>query len=337
MCRTIYRLVVTGCRALGFIVAIALPLLGQTKRDTQRATVWGFTGPWEAASNASVRAYGSGLDAVVTGWIGLDSTTARPIQPFLFADTVRPRGGTLRRMAIVTSWHGDRFHAKTIRTLAADPLKLGQSAGLIARHAASMRYEGLVLDFETLTASDTSALRTVVRAITDSAHRMGVRPIAVAIPATDSVAYPVRTLLRVADLVMPMLYDQHWAGGTPGPIAAPAWVREALAARIAEAGGPERIVAAFPAYGYRWRTGGSGENVSYADARQIAASSRVRLVRDRASRTLRASAPGSWEMWVTDAELVRALVRDARSVGVRKFAVWRMGQEDPAIWRSVFP
>jgi spore germination protein YaaH len=159
----------------------------------------------------------------------------------------------------------------------------------------------------------------------------------VAIPATDTAAYPVRPLLGVADLVVPMLYDEHWAGSAAGPIADPAWVRRALALRIAEAGSPDRIVAALPAYGYRWRPGQPTDHVSFREARQIATSARVPLVRDPATRTLRAVRPGEWEMWVTDAGLLRALVSDARAAGIRRFALWRMGQEDADVWRSVFP
>ena len=336
MCRSTMKLVATVVPLLWLASAAAHPAAAQSVRRVQPVTVWAFTGPWDEMSDSAVRAHGSELDAVVTGWIGLDSATARPIQPFLFADTIRPRRGTLRRMAIVTSWHGDKFHPGTIRTLAGDPARLGQTAGFVARHAATMKYRGLVLDFESLCRDDTLALARVVRAIADSAHRLGVRPIAVAIPATDTVAYPARLLLGVADLIMPMLYDQHWSGSEPGPIADPEWVRQSLALRIREAGGPDRIVAALPGYGYRWRKGQPTETVSYRDAQRMAARARVPLARDGATRTLRAVRPGEWELWVADAGLLRVLANDARRAGVRKFAVWRMGQEDDAVWRSVF-
>lgn len=338
MCRCITTRVVTLAQLCALPMLASVPAFAQSAGRGPRAAVWGFTGPWDPSSSSAVRRYGSGLDAVITGWIGLDSATNRPIHPLLYPDTVRPRYGTLRRMAIVTSWHGDRFHAQTIRTLAVDPRKLGETAALIARHAASMHYRGLVLDFESLTAADTGALALVIRAITDSAHGRGVRPIAMAIPATDTAAYPARLLLHVADLVVPMLYDQHWAGGVPGPVADPAWVRQVLAMRIAEAGGPDRIVAALPGYGYRWWQGAGRptDHISFREARAIAAGAHVPLVRDSVTRTMRATVPGEWELWVADEGLLRVLVSEARKAGVRRFALWRMGQEDDAIWRSVF-
>ena len=337
MCRRIVPSIVPLRPLLVLALLTAYPVSGQTPRRSSPVKVWGFTGPWDAMSTRSVRTHGNALDAVITGWIALDSATARPIQPVLYPDTVRPARGTLRRMAIVTSWHGDRFHPRTIQTLAGDPTRLAQAAGFIARHAAAMRYQGLVLDFESLTEHDVDALIKVVRAIADSAHRAGVRPIAVAIPATDTLAYPARALLGVADLIMPMLYDQHWSGSTPGAVADPAWVRETLGRRIAEAGGPGRIVAALPGYGYRWWTNGRPtDHVSYQEARQIAATARVPLLRDRTTQSLRAVKPGEWEMWVADAGLLRALVGDARTARVSQFALWRMGQEDASIWRNAF-
>jgi len=50
---------------------------------------------------------------------------------------------------------------------------------------------------------------------------------------------------------------------------------------------------------------------------------------------LRAAKPGEWEMWVTDAELLGTLARQARTAGVSRIALWRIGQEDPEIWQAL--
>src|SRR5262249_51190825 len=127
-----------------------------------------------------------------------------------------------------------------------------------------------------------------------------------------------------------------WSTSEPGPISEPGWVRSALAARVAEVGAA-KIVAALPTYGYRWpaKPGPAAEPVSFADARRAAAQARVALSRDAASQTMRTAKPGEWEIWVTDAELLATLERQARDAGVRRFALWRIGQEDPAIWRAL--
>jgi spore germination protein YaaH len=325
------------CRTLRFAAFVPLLLANGSACRAQRQSpaspleFWGFAAPWDAQSDQSIRAHGSSLDAIVTGWIGLDSVSGRPLLPSPYADTVARRGSS--RMAMVTSWHGDRFHQQSIRALARSRSALAQTAGEIARHARAMGYTGLVLDFETLQAADLDAQLRVMKGIADSARSNGVRTIAVAVPANDTVAYPARPLLRVADFIIPMLYDQHWSGSEPGPLSGVDWVRASLAARVTEAGA-DKIVAGLPTYGYRWRTGQPTEAVGYDEGRRLAARLGASLERDASSGTLRARA-SDWEMWLTDAVLLQRLVRESQIAGVRRFALWRLGREDPAIWGSL--
>jgi spore germination protein YaaH len=319
-------------RLIGILFLIGF-VISNAQRASPRAELWAFTGPWDPRSDSSLRANAARMDVAVTGWIGLDSNTALPIQPPLFRDTIHLRSG-VRRMAIVTSWHGDRFHPSSIRLLARDAARLARAAGAIAAQAASMRYAGLVLDFEGLERADIGALTRVVKAIADSARARGTPTIVVAIPAADTAAYPARPITEVADFILPMLYDQHWSTSGPGPISEPDWVRSVLALRIAEVGA-SRIVAALPTYGYRWRSAPPAEVVSFTDAQRIAAQSGAPLARDARSNTLRAARPGEWEIWVTDAELLSTLWRQTADAGVRRIALWRIGQEDPGIWRAL--
>ena len=94
------------------------------------------------------------------------------------------------------------------------------------------------------------------------------------------------------------------------------------------------MVAAFPVYSYQWRRDSATAVLSYDSARALATGAGVALERDPASMTLHAQA-GLWNLWVSDATLLDSLVQDARTVGVTKIALWRMGLEDPAVWTRV--
>jgi peptidoglycan-N-acetylglucosamine deacetylase len=137
--------------------------------------------------------------------------------------------------------------------------------------------------------------------------------------------------MSVADLLVVMLYDEHWSTSQPGPIATPAWVRRTLGARVAEVGAG-RIVAALPVYGYQWRNSQPATPLSFDDARRAAAQASVELARDPASLSLHAIQPGDWELWQSDAGLLRALYAEVTSLGVTKIALWRLGLEDPGVW-----
>jgi spore germination protein YaaH len=317
--------------AVFLVTIVACAALGGSAQE--RKSFWAFTGPWDPASDASLRANVARLDVAVTGWIALDSLTGEPLLPSAYADTLRLAGGTARRFALVTSWHGQGFHKASIRALGVDPGRRARVAGVIARYAQSMRYTGLVLDFETLEAADVDAQLVVVRAIGDSARAHGVTTIAVAIPAEPDEGYPARELTRVADVLLVMLYDQHWPGSAPGPISAPDWVTRNLSRVVGEVGA-SRVVAGLPLYGYYWASGKPGVGVSHATGLRNAQRDGIRMSRDSASRTMRGTSPTS-ALWLTDAALLQELIAASETLGVTRFAFWRLGQEDPAVWSKV--
>src|SRR6185503_6740916 len=291
---------------------------------------WGFTGPWDRRSDSSVVTHASNLSRVITGWIAMDTTSFRPV--LLYPDTlsnlplVAPR-----KAALITTYLGSRFHPEVIRGIGSNPQVAAITAGAIAALVDSGGYRSVVIDFEGMTPRDLDALLTVTRAVADSVRVHGVATVVIAVPAADTAAYPGALLLQPADLIMAVLYDQHWSGSPAGPIAAPDWVMRNLGARVAEIGAA-RIVAAFPTYGYRWRRSAETEVISYDDARKLTTMTNISLARDHASATLHATSPEGWEIWVTDRDLLATLVRQARQLGVSTFALWRLGLEDPAVW-----
>jgi spore germination protein YaaH len=135
------------------------------------------------------------------------------------------------------------------------------TAGAIASLVDSVGYRSVVMDFEGMTPHDLGQLLTTTKAIADSVRAHGVTTIVIAVPAGDTAAYPAALLLQPADLIMAVLYDQHWSASPPGPIAAPDWMMRNLGTRVAEVGAA-RIVAAFPLYGYRWRRAAETEVIS---------------------------------------------------------------------------
>ena len=290
---------------------------------------WAFTAFWDPRSAQSLERHGGSLDVAVTTWIALDSVSGVPTVLHAAAHTPATKPG--RSMALLTSWHGERFHPAAVRRLAADTARLAAAMTDVATRAARLGHRGIVLDFEALEAADLPALRTIVAALARASAAAGSGPVTVAIPATDTLAYPARAIVEAgADAVLPMLYDQHWAGGAAGPVADPAWVRRWLDVRVAEVGA-SRVVAALPLYGYWWTKAGAGTTVTLAEARARVAAAGGALSRDSATGSLRARGPAG-EVWVTDAPLVARLLEQVRGAGVRRVAFWYLGQEDPALW-----
>ncbi|MEP6730399.1 MAG: hypothetical protein ABJE10_07170 [bacterium] len=308
----------------------SLPVVGRSAPER-----WAFHAPWDARSSASARAHAAALDAIVVDWIALDSLTGMPLA--LFRDSLSPTfPSSVRRMAIVTSFVVDRFHPELIRRLALDSIALKNSAAAIADRMLRGGYRGVVIDFEGMTGPDTALTRAVVATMASVARTRGVGPVAVALPASDTVGYPARLFDSSADLLMIMLYDEHWATSPPGAVAEPEWVRRTLALRVAESGA-RRIVAALPLYGYLWRPNAPATTISYDDARRIAAESGVPLERDPATMSLHAvrALSDPWELWVSDAVQLEALQREVAALNVTRLAYWRLGLEDGGVWTLI--
>lgn len=287
--------------------------------------MWAFLAFWDERSHASLAANGGQIAVAVTSWIALDSGgVPRVVHPVPAPLNER----RLRTLALVTSWEGDRFHPERVRLLAASPAALGAAAAEIGARVKQLGHEGVVLDFEGHPASDLGTLLRVTRALAESSR---IPTIVIAIPAADTVGYPAAPFLEAgATAVLPMLYDEHWAGGEPGPIASRPWVARWLGVRVREVGAA-RIVAGLPLYGYHWSAPRVGVTVSHADAVALARRLGAPLVRDSASTALRARTRDG-ELWSTDAISLAALLETVFSAGVSRVALWRLGQEDPAVW-----
>jgi len=247
-----------------------------------------------------------------------------------YPDSTRNYSGR-QRLTLITSWHGERFHPETVRRLGTDAAALSLAASRVGALVAAGDYRGVVLDFEDQSPADLPILVRVASAIADSAKAHGAAFAAIALPAADTAGYPTRAFIPALDLVVIKLYDEHWSTSAPGPVATPDWVRRTLARRLSDVGA-SRVVAALPLYGYLWRGNRPAEAVSFADARRAASEANVELVRDPASLSLHAIQPGSWELWMSDAHLLRALRAEVNSLGVSRVALWRLGLEDPGVW-----
>ena len=300
-----------------------------TSQTGASSSVWGFTAPWDSKSDSSVRANASKLDAVVTGWIQLDSVTSVPSLRYP-DDSSRNRGGA-QRLTLVTSWHGERFHPETVRRLAADRGALALAASRVGALVAAGDYGGVVLDLEEQSPADLPLTVRVASAIADSAKAHGASFAAIALPAGDTTAYPTRAFIPALDFVVIMLYDEHWSTSAPGPVATTDWVRRTLGQRLADVGA-SRVVAALPVYGYLWRPNQPAQPIGFDEARRSALQANVELLRDPSSLSLHAIQPGSWELWMSDAQLLRALRSEVVALGVTRIALWRLGLEDPAVW-----
>lgn len=220
------------------------------------------------------------------------------------------------------------------------PAYRARAVGNLVRLVESGGYDGLNLDFEGVRASDRAAFTRFVRTLAAALHARGDY-LTLSVPAETADepanpwtgAYDYRALGRAADLLLVMAYDDHWAGGPPGGVAPTPWV-EAVVRYAVRAVGPGKVVLGVPAYGYDWGGAAPAQPLSYAQAVALDDA----YARGRAGAHFAYVSGGTvHEVYFEDLATFRAKAGLAVAYDLRGIALWRLGIEDPAIWRLVRP
>ena len=201
-------------------------------------------------------------------------------------------------------------------------------------------FDGINLDFEGVEAADRAALTRFVQRLATLLHVHGYY-LTLSLPAETADepanawtgAYDYRALGRAADLVLLMAYDDHYAGGPPGSVAPAPWVA-AVARYAVSVLPPSKIVLGVPGYGYDWGGGGSAEALSYGQAAGLDDTYERGLA---GSHFAYSSGGVVHEVYFDDASSFAAQATVAEDYDLRGIAIWRLGIEDPAVWRIVKP
>lgn len=294
-----------------------------------------FYVPWDDTSTASLAAHVEELDWVVPGWmsvIGADHQLR--IDPdvrgraILAAARHRPKLLPMLQNADGGDWQGAEA-AALLRSPAARHHLLDQ----VETYLTQVGADGLFLDIESIPAS---AQPDYLRFLSEVRARFAPHGwmIAVAVPALDDdwklAAYAAR-----ADRVFLMLYDEHWPTGAPGPIASQPWFLKTLAADL-KLVPPGKVAVGIGSYAYDWPQNGTAHALAIDEAMQSAHDSSTRPVFERASGNPGFSyeeAGVAHQVWMLDAATAANQMRAARALGVNSFGLWRLGAEDPSIWR----
>lgn len=217
-----------------------------------------------------------------------------------------------------------------VRPLLGSPTLRQKHARAIAALAHAPAYAGIDLDYEGLRGADLSLLAALAEELAPLLHREG-KVLAVSIEAqADESALPAwRRIAAAADSVRFMGYGQH--RDSAGPVNDPEWVRSHLALAL-KAIPPEKLVQGLAVYGYRYLPDGRKSSGTWMFYRGLALSRGIVPSRDPASRTLRFPL-GEDAVWFEDAESIALKVAAGRKLGVRRFGLWRLGGEDPELWK----
>jgi hypothetical protein len=304
--------------ALG--VAAAMTVGGGDRRAMAAPPpkVFAFVSRVGGAELVRLERVGLRIDVIAPNWYTLDAATGELVTPLRGDADALLDAARARRVRV---W-------PTVNALTGGS-RAWESAAVRARIAASLRaaalspgVSGVTLDMEELRGDQRAAFRALVREAAASVHGAG-RKLAVYVPRPGPVAgraYDWRAISRAADLLLASGYNEHWAGGPPGPVTTAAGF-DVVVRRALGSAGARKAVPVLAAFGYRWPAGGRGQLISTRDAERLPRGGRLR--------------DGGDTVHYNSTARMRAQARAARAAGARWIGLFSLGREAEGFWKGM--
>ncbi len=298
--------------------------------------VTAFYVPWDDTSRASLASHAGELDWVMPAAASITGRDHR------FVAEPDPRFEAILTQAqhrpavlpMVQNASGSQWDGPELAALLHDPAGSARLLDACERLVALRHGAGIAFDFEEL---PRSAQGDYLRFLDAARHRFGLRGwiVTAAVPVGDP-DWNLAQYARVTDRLFLMLYDEHWATGDPGPIASQGWFVQRLQEAIRQTG-PDKAIATIANYGYDWTPGHPAEALSVEEAWLSARDSQAPIRFDAASGNAafdydEDGAPH--HVWLLDAASGWNQLRAAHLEGAAGVALWRLGSEDPGLWRA---
>ena len=298
----------------------------------------GFYVPWDPDSAASLDRNYNALDWVIAA----DAQVELPSGKLNFTDDAKIKSINHSHtnppffLLMVQNIAHEKWDGEGMARLLADRRK---SEALIDQTIAAVKtlgWNGACFDIENMPSSALPAYEAMLSRAHDKFARAGIA-LTMTVPAGEPDWKLDRFAAAVDDVIF-MDYDDHWQGGTPGPIASQAWFNEQLA--IARRDIPAtKLIVAIGSYGYDWHDG-TADAMTIAEAWQEARDSEAMPTFDPVSgnsgfafEETNESGTHNHTVWMMDAatnwnQLVQLQ-------GIKGVALWRLGSEDPHFWEAL--
>ena len=291
----------------------------------------------DPASVASLRSVLPALDMVFPDWLSFstdDGRISEHVAPAVAALLDAGPAAVLPRLSN-TDARG-AWHADAVSGLLRDPYAKAELIDQVIESLQRLGARGVDVDIENLNPGDGPLLTQWLDDLSGACHARGLL-VCVDVPVNDR-NFDYEAIGAIADYVVVMAYDQSFASGRPGPIAGEDWFTDALET-IGQQVPHARLLLALGAYGYDWNTSTPGEaaSLSFHQAMELAAEYdadvQARAPDLNPHFSYADQAGRRHQVWFLDAVSAWNELQRARRLGVRGVSVWRLGLEEPAIWK----
>jgi spore germination protein YaaH/putative cell wall-binding protein len=207
-------------------------------------------------------------------------------------------------------------------------------------------YKGVNIDLEGIYYYDRDYFSTFMNELYSTLHPQGFE-VTVAVPAktSDDVSanwtgpFDYAAIAKYSDQIVIMTYDEHWAGGAPGPIAPIDWVQSVV--NYATTVIPkEKILLGIASYGYDWpANGGKAQACSIQDVYDIASKYNSTIEWDDSSKSPYFNYTDNsgvyHTVWFENSTSIGYKLDIVNNQNLSGIAMWRLGLENNDFWPTI--
>ncbi|MGI5824755.1 MAG: stalk domain-containing protein [Bacillota bacterium] len=151
--------------------------------------------------------------------------------------------------------------------------------------------------------------------------------------------YDYGGLAEYADTISLMCYNEHYSGGSAGPVASYPWVKKVIEYTLSQGVDSEQIILALGSYGYDWPADGKASSVYNSAAIKNAETYGATIYRDTVSGcpfyVYYAEDGTKHSVWFEDATSLGQKASLAADYDLGGIGFWKLGNITDNIWASV--
>ena len=202
--------------------------------------------------------------------------------------------------------------------------------------------DGLNLDFESLKTEAGVHYIEFIRELSIPCRQKGiVLSVDNYVPARYNSFYNLKEQGIVADYVIMMGYDEHFAGGEPGSVSSISYVKNGISGMLEDVP-KEKLINAVPFYTRLWIEAGDGSITSkamgIADAKKWVDNNQVELTWQADTAQYygeKQTNDGAQFLWMEEERSLKEKMTVVRQNDLAGVACWKLGFEDSAAWDSI--
>lgn len=238
------------------------------------------------------------------------------------------------------------FDGSVTKTLLENDANRANLINNILQAVKSNNFKGVNIDFEGIYPYDRAYLTAFMSGLYNTLHPLGYK-VTIAVPAktVDNLsdgwtgAYDYAEIANYADEVVIMTYDEHYAGGSPGPIASAWWVQSVVNYAVNYIPS-QKILLGLAAYGYDWPSSGASAKAYGVDSiYNLASNYGAQIKWDAASDTnyftYTDSSSINHSVWFENSTSIAYKLDIVNNNNLGGVAIWRIGLENSDYWTTL--